>query len=113
MMNLFERRKKSGMSQFLCAQRSGIPRMRLSLAETGQIALSPKEEAALRQALTEYISAKAHEIALLSQERVGSTERDSRSQDSVPTTETHLNAGLFFGRWVRTGGAMTMGAEAR
>jgi transcriptional regulator with XRE-family HTH domain len=44
MMSLFERRKKCGMSQFLCAQRSGISRMRLSLAETGQIALSPAEE---------------------------------------------------------------------
>jgi len=69
MANLLERRKKSGMSQFLCAQRSGISRMRLSLAETGQIRLSPEEEAALRQVLDEYISAKAHEIALLSQEQ--------------------------------------------
>jgi hypothetical protein len=43
--------------------------MRLSLAETGQIALSPAEEAALRQVLTEYISDKAQEIALLSQEQ--------------------------------------------
>ena len=69
MMSLFERRKKCGMSQFLCAQRSGISRMRLSLAETGQIALSPAEEAALRRVLTEYISDKAQEIALLSQEQ--------------------------------------------
>ena len=68
MMNLFERRKKSGMSQFLWAKRSRISRMRLSLAETGQIALSPAEEATLRQALSEYIAHKAQEIALLSQE---------------------------------------------
>lgn len=65
MMNLFERRKKSGMSQVLCAHRSGISRMRLSLAETGQIALSSDEEAAVSQALTKYILEKAHEIALL------------------------------------------------
>ncbi len=69
MTNVFELRKKSGMSQFLCAQRSCISRMRLSLAETGQIALSPAEKAALRQVLTEYISDKAQEIALLSQEQ--------------------------------------------
>jgi transcriptional regulator with XRE-family HTH domain len=73
MANLFERRKKSGMSQFLCAQRSGISRMRLSLAETGQIALNADEEAALRQVVTEYISAKAQEIALLSQEQHSAT----------------------------------------
>ena len=65
MMNLFERRKRSGMSQFLCAQRSGISRMRLSLAETGQIALSSEEEKALSQTLTNYILEKAQEIALL------------------------------------------------
>jgi len=59
------------MSQFLCAQRSGISRMRLSLAETGQNGLSPEEEAALRKTLAEYISDKAHEIALLSQEQLG------------------------------------------
>jgi hypothetical protein len=68
MKKLVERRKKSGMSQFLCAQRSGIPRMRLSLAETGQIELSEQEEAAVGQALNEYISAKAREIAALSSE---------------------------------------------
>jgi transcriptional regulator with XRE-family HTH domain len=65
MMSLFERRKRSGMSQFLCAQRSGISRMRLSLAETGQIALSSEEETALSQTLTKYILEKAQEIALL------------------------------------------------
>jgi transcriptional regulator with XRE-family HTH domain len=41
MTTLVEHRKKIGMSQFLCAQRSGISRMRLSLAETGQIVLTP------------------------------------------------------------------------
>jgi transcriptional regulator with XRE-family HTH domain len=64
-----ERRKRAGMSQFQLSQRSGVPRMKLSLAETGQIELSQKEEEALRRALTEYISAKAREIALLSQEQ--------------------------------------------
>jgi transcriptional regulator with XRE-family HTH domain len=69
MTNLFECRRKSGMSQFLCAQRSGISRMRLSLAETGQIELSADEVATVRQALTKYISDRAQEISLLSQEQ--------------------------------------------
>jgi transcriptional regulator with XRE-family HTH domain len=68
MTNWVERRKKSGMSQFLCAQKSGISRMRLSLAETGQIALSPEEEAVVRQVLSEYMALKSREIALLMQD---------------------------------------------
>ena len=68
MMNLFECRRKSGMSQFLCAQRSGISRMRLSLAETGQIELSAAEEAAVHRELAKYIADRAREVALLSQE---------------------------------------------
>jgi len=68
MTNWVERRKKSGMSQFLCAQKSGISRMRLSLAETGQIALSPEEEAVVRQVLSEYVALKSREIALLMQD---------------------------------------------
>jgi transcriptional regulator with XRE-family HTH domain len=73
MMNLIERRKKVGMSQFLCAQRSGISRMRLSLAETGQIKLSKQEEEAMSRVLNEYIFAKAREIASLSQEQRASS----------------------------------------
>jgi len=72
MASFVERRKRSGMSQFLCAQRSGISRMRLSLAETGQIELSEQEEEALRKVLNEYISAKAREIVSLSQEQSAS-----------------------------------------
>ena len=69
MTNLVECRRKSGMSQFLCAQRSGISRMRLSLAETGQIALSPEEEAVVRQVLSDYIAMKSREITMLMQDR--------------------------------------------
>jgi hypothetical protein len=43
--------------------------MRLSLAETGQIKLSKQEEEAIRQVINEFISAKAREIASLSQEQ--------------------------------------------
>ena len=65
MMGWIERRKKSGMSQFLCAQASGVSRMRLSLAETGQVKLTPAEETAVHQALNDYISGKAREISQL------------------------------------------------
>jgi len=68
-MNWIERRKKSGMSQFLCAQSSGISRMRLSLAETGQVALTDAEESAVRRALGDYISGKAREIEGLLREQ--------------------------------------------
>lgn len=63
--DLFERRKRIGMSQFKLAQDSGISRMRLSLAETGQVYLSGKEVAALRRAVNRYIAQKAREIAQL------------------------------------------------
>ena len=43
------------MSQFTAARKSGIPRMRLSLAECGQLDLSLDEEAALREVLREAI----------------------------------------------------------
>jgi len=43
--------------------------MKLSLAETGQIALGPEEEAAVRQVLSDYIALKSREIALLMQDR--------------------------------------------
>jgi hypothetical protein len=69
MTNLVERRKKSGMSQWLCAQKSGISRMRLSLAETGQVALSAEEEASVHQAVSDYIALKSREIASLMQDQ--------------------------------------------
>lgn len=50
-MNLKATRETAGISQFAAAQESGIPRMRLSLAECGQIQLTSDEEAALRKVL--------------------------------------------------------------
>lgn len=64
-MNWIERRKKSGMSQFLCARASGVSRMRLSLAETGQLKLTATEESAVHHALNEFISQRAREISQL------------------------------------------------
>lgn len=51
MDNLRKTRQVAGMSQFRAAKESGIPRMRLSLAETGQLQLQPAEKAALRSVL--------------------------------------------------------------
>jgi transcriptional regulator with XRE-family HTH domain len=62
------RRKKVGMSQFLLSRSSGVSRMRLSLAETGQITLTSDEEAAVCRALNEYIQTKSQEITELSAE---------------------------------------------
>ena len=69
MMDWIETRKKSGMSQFLCARSSRISRMRMSLAETGQIILTDAEESAVRRALGDYISGKAREIEVLLREQ--------------------------------------------
>lgn len=69
MMDWIGRRKRSGMSQFLCAQSSGVSRMRLSLAETGQVKLTAQEESAVRRALSDYISSKVREIELLQEEQ--------------------------------------------
>ncbi|HXM62995.1 MAG TPA: helix-turn-helix transcriptional regulator [Terriglobales bacterium] len=70
MIDWKDRRRKIGMTQFLLAQASGISRMRLSQAETGQLSLTDNEIAAVHRALSEYLAAKAKEFGiLLSQER--------------------------------------------
>lgn len=69
MMDWVERRKKSGMSQFRCAQASGVSRMRLSLAETGQVKLTAAEESAVYRALNDFISGRAREINRLLHEQ--------------------------------------------
>jgi predicted transcriptional regulator len=61
-------RKKVGMSQSLLSRSSGVSRMRLSLAETGQITLTSDEEGAVRRALNEYIQTRSQEITELSAE---------------------------------------------
>jgi len=67
MPDLAKLRKRSGMSQFLCAQLAGISRMRLSLAETGQVRLTAVEESAVRRVVREFIAVKTRELALLQQ----------------------------------------------
>lgn len=72
MITWIERRKRSGMSQFACAQASGIPRMKLSLAETGQIALTPTEESTVQSVLSDYIAERARDFRLLQVEESSS-----------------------------------------
>jgi transcriptional regulator with XRE-family HTH domain len=58
-LDLKTAREMSGLSQFTAARKAGIPRMRLSLAECGQINLSPDEEIALRAVLRRAIEQRA------------------------------------------------------
>jgi transcriptional regulator with XRE-family HTH domain len=66
-------REVAGLSQWSAARRTGIPRMRLSLAESGQLALNPEEEAALRQVLRESIQAQQARLNEVLRESVGTT----------------------------------------
>jgi hypothetical protein len=52
----------SGLSQFTLARKSGVPRVRLSLAETGQLELSVKEEERIRTVLLRAIEARALQL---------------------------------------------------
>lgn len=52
-------RERAGLTQFTVARKSGVPRMRLSLAECGQLRLRPEEEAAVRRAIREGIEERA------------------------------------------------------
>lgn len=58
MTDLRKTRVVAGISQFAAAKESGIPRMRLSLAETGQLKLQPKEKEALRSVLRRALAVK-------------------------------------------------------
>jgi len=66
-------REVAGLSQWSAARRSGIPRMRLSLAESGQLALSPEEEAVLRRMLRAAIQAQQAQLEEVLREPVETT----------------------------------------
>jgi hypothetical protein len=51
-------RQLSGLSQFTVALRSAVPRVRISLAETNQLELSPEEQARIRTVLLKAIEAR-------------------------------------------------------
>jgi len=69
---LLSLRELSGLSQFTLARKSGIARVRLSLAETGQLELSAEEENRLRTVLLRTIEARALQLqAALAESRAG------------------------------------------
>jgi transcriptional regulator with XRE-family HTH domain len=55
-------RESAGLTQFAVARKSGVSRMRLSLAESGQLRLSPEEELAVREAIREGIEKQAAQL---------------------------------------------------
>lgn len=62
-------RELAGLTQFSAAHLAGIPRMRLSLAETGQVELSPEEAAALRRVYRAALLKRAAQVqAILSRQ---------------------------------------------
>jgi transcriptional regulator with XRE-family HTH domain len=70
MEELASLREISGMSQFAVAQKSGIPRVRLSLAETGQLLLRAEERNRVRNVLIRNIEARAAQLqAVLTEAR--------------------------------------------
>jgi hypothetical protein len=62
MEKLVSLRELSGLSQFIVARKSGVPRVRLSLAETRQLELSPEEEARIRAVLLRAIEMRSREL---------------------------------------------------
>jgi len=52
-------RERAGLTQFVIAQKSGVTRMRLSLAESGQLRLTAEEETAVREAIHRGIKEQA------------------------------------------------------
>jgi len=71
-------RERAGLTQFVVAQKSGVTRMRLSLAESGQLRLTAEEEAAVREAIREGIEKHAARLRrLLSDQHEVTTSREA------------------------------------
>ena len=62
MIDLRGQRKLAGLTQIELSAKTGVSRMKLSLAECGQAELSESEEAAIRKALLAAIKARAAEL---------------------------------------------------
>jgi DNA-binding XRE family transcriptional regulator len=60
-------REEVGATQIRIAKLAGIPRMRLSLAETGDVELTPDETAAIRRAISTFAAANAAKFNKLAQ----------------------------------------------
>jgi transcriptional regulator with XRE-family HTH domain len=67
------KRELVGLSQIALARRAGISRMRLQLAEAGELTLRPEEAEALNRSLREAIECRASTLrsALVGQEPPG------------------------------------------
>ena len=61
-MDLKELRRMADLTQFELAQRCGVSRMRLSLAECGQLQLRQDEASAVRKVLLGVIESRAAQI---------------------------------------------------
>jgi transcriptional regulator with XRE-family HTH domain len=55
-------REAAGASQIRIANLAGVSRMRLSLAETGDVALGPAEVDAVRKAIAKFATTSAAEL---------------------------------------------------
>jgi len=62
MKTLRRLRERAGLTQFVVARKSGVTRMRLSLAECGQLRLRASEETAVRDAIRQGIEEKAERL---------------------------------------------------
>jgi transcriptional regulator with XRE-family HTH domain len=62
MQDLRALREASGLSQFAAANRAGLDRTRLSLAENGHVRLGEEEESAVRGVLVEAIQRRARQL---------------------------------------------------
>ena len=81
-MNLKELRRMANLTQFQLAQRCGVSRMRLSLAECEQLQLRPDEDRAVRNVLLHVIESRAAQlqIRILHQHDVAGSLRKSPPQ---------------------------------
>jgi transcriptional regulator with XRE-family HTH domain len=61
-MDLKELRRMADLTQFQLAQRCGVSRMRLSLAECGQLELNANEERAVRKTLMGVIEHRSDQL---------------------------------------------------
>jgi len=61
-VDLKHQRTVAGLSQCAVAQRSGIPRMRLSLVECGEIELKPAEVEKIRKVLRTELERRAAKL---------------------------------------------------
>jgi predicted transcriptional regulator len=58
-------RTLAGISQFTCARRARVPRVRISLFESGQLELRLEEQARIRTVLLKAIEARALQLQMV------------------------------------------------